>query len=103
MRLPAAIQPVHWAMGEGLFIDWAYRQGGAGVLLPVSRAAEWIDLRIVDGALDLITDSVALAGHPRRWLAGARARQLVIGLFAGVVALGVASIVLAGRIIGRAG
>jgi hypothetical protein len=90
-------------MGEGFFIDWAYRQGAARVLLPASRAAEWIDLRIVDGALDLITDSVALAGHPRRWLAGARARQLVIGLFAGVVALGVVSIVLAGRIIGKAG
>jgi NADH-quinone oxidoreductase subunit L len=103
MRVPAAIQPVRRAIGEGLFIDWAYRQGAARVLLPASRAAEWIDLRIVDGALDLITDSVALAGHPRRWLAGARARQLVIGLFAGVVALGVVSIVLAGRIIGKAG
>jgi len=32
-----------------------------------------------------------------------RARQLVIGLFAGVVALGVVTIILAGRIIGNAG
>jgi hypothetical protein len=32
-----------------------------------------------------------------------RARQLVIGLFAGVVALGAITIVLAGRIIGKGG
>jgi NADH:ubiquinone oxidoreductase subunit 5 (subunit L)/multisubunit Na+/H+ antiporter MnhA subunit len=104
-RLPApsAIQPVRRALGEGLFIDWAYGQGAALGLVPISRAAEWVDVHIVDGAVDLITESVAFAGHPRRWPGGVRARQLVIGLFAGVVALGVVSMVLAGRIIGKAG
>ena len=100
---PAAIQPVRRAMAEGLFIDWAYRQGAARGLVPVSRAAEWVDVHIIDGAADLVTESVAFAGHPRHWLGSVRARQLMIGLFAGVVALGVVSMVLAGRIIGKAG
>jgi len=34
--------------------------------------------------------------QPRGWLAQVRNRQLLIGLFAGVVALGAVSIVLAG-------
>jgi hypothetical protein len=73
------------------------------VLLPVSRATEWVETHLVDAALDLIADSVAFAGQPRGWLAQVRVRQLLIGLFAGVVALGAITIVLAGRIIGKAG
>jgi NADH-quinone oxidoreductase subunit L len=103
LAMPAAIQPVRRALAEGLFVEWAYREGATRGLLSISRAAEWVELRIVDGAIDLISESVAFAGQPRRWLASARARQLLIGLFAGVVALGVVSIVLAGRIIGKAG
>lgn len=103
LPVPAALQPVRRAMGEGLFIDRAYRLGTAAVLLPVSRAAGWVETRVVDGAIDLIAESVAFAGQPRAWLAQVRARQLLIGLFAGVVALGAVTIVLAGRIIGKAG
>jgi NADH-quinone oxidoreductase subunit L len=99
--VPAALQPVRRAMGEGLFIDQAYRFGAAGLLIPVSRAAGWLETRVIDSTLDLISDSVAFAGKPRSWLAQVRARQLVIGLFAGVVILGVVGIVLAGRIIGK--
>jgi NADH:ubiquinone oxidoreductase subunit 5 (subunit L)/multisubunit Na+/H+ antiporter MnhA subunit len=94
--VPAPLRPVRHAMGEGLFIDRAYRLGGEFVLIPVSRTAEWVDRRVIDGAIDLITDSVAFAGHPRNWLAQVRVRQLLIGLFASVVALGAVSIVLAG-------
>ena len=83
-------------MGEGLFIDRAYRFGAVAVLIPASRVMGWVEIHVVDGALDLIADSVALAGQPRAWLAQVRARQLLIGLFAGVVALGAVSIVLAG-------
>ncbi|TME57377.1 MAG: hypothetical protein E6I60_01840 [Chloroflexi bacterium] len=103
VSLPAALHPVTRALGEGFLIDRAYRLGGAGVLLPMSRAAGWVETHIIDGGLDLVAESVAFAGHPRRWLADVRARQLVIGLFAGVVALGVVTIILAGRIIGNAG
>jgi NADH-quinone oxidoreductase subunit L len=101
--VPAALRPIRHAMGEGLFIDRAYRLGAVAVMLPLSRAAAWVEAHVVDGALDLISDSVAFAGRPRQWLAQVRARQLVIGLFAGVVALGAVTIVLAGRIIGKGG
>jgi NADH-quinone oxidoreductase subunit L len=103
LAVPAALQPVRRVMGEGLFFDRAYRLGTGFVLLPVSRATGWVETHIVDGALDLIADSVAFAGQPRGWLAQVRVRQLLIGLFAGVVALGAITIVLAGRIIGKAG
>jgi hypothetical protein len=88
-------------MAEGLFIDWAYRLGAVAVVLFVSRAAGWVEAHVIDGALDLIADSVAFAGQPRQWLAQVRSRQLVMGLLAGVVALGAVTIVLAGRIIGK--
>jgi NADH-quinone oxidoreductase subunit L len=96
LPVPAALQPVRHALGEGLFIDRAYRLGAVSVVVPISRAAVWVDRRVVDAALALIADSVAFAGQPRNWLAQVRARQLLIGLFAGVVALGAVSIVLAG-------
>jgi NADH-quinone oxidoreductase subunit L len=103
LPVPAAFQPVARAMGEGLFIDRAYRLGAERALLPVSRAAGWVELHIVDEGLELVADSVAFVGQPRRWLGDVRARQLLIGLFAGIVALGAVTIVLAGRIIGKAG
>ncbi|MDQ6714043.1 MAG: NADH-quinone oxidoreductase subunit L, partial [Candidatus Dormibacteraeota bacterium] len=99
--MPSALQPIRRAMGEGLFVDRAYRLGTVAVLMPVSRAIGWVETRVVDGALDLIADSVAFAGLPRGWLAQVRARQLLIGLFAGVVALGAITILLAGRVIGK--
>ena len=83
-------------MGEGLFIERAYRLGAVAVLLPASRALGWVETHIVDGAMDLIADSAAFAAEPRSWLSQVRARQLLIGLFAGVGALGAVSIVLAG-------
>ena len=101
LPVPAALRPVRRAMGEGLFIDRAYQLGAVAVLMPVSRAIGWVETRIVDGAIDLVTDSVAFVGQPRGWLAQVRARQLLIGLLAGVVALGAVTIVLAGRVIGK--
>lgn len=103
VSVPAVLQPARLAMGEGLFIERAYRLGGAAVMLPLSRAAGWVEAQIVDGALDLISDSVAFAGQTRQWLAQVRARQLAIGLFACVVALGAVTIALAGRLIGKSG
>jgi hypothetical protein len=103
VAVPAALQPVRYGMGEGLFIERAYRLGGVTVVLPLSRVAGWVEAHVVDGALGLISDSVALAGQPRQWLAQVRARQLVIGLFVGVVALGAITIVLAGRLFGKTG
>jgi NADH-quinone oxidoreductase subunit L len=101
--VPAALQPVARAMGEGLFVDRAYQLAAVGILLPASRAASWVETRVVDGALDLVGDSIAFAGQPRRWLAEVRIRTLLIGFFAGVVALGTLAVVLAGGIIGKTG
>src|SRR5207244_6729814 len=98
--VPAALQPVRRAMGEGLFIERAYRLGA--VTVPASRAMGWVETHVVGGAMDLIAESAAFAGGPRNWLAQVRIRQLLIGLFAGIVALGVVSILLAGRLIGKA-
>ena len=103
VSLPAALHPVRQAMGEGLFVDRAYRLAAVGVVLPVSRVAAWVDTRVIDGALDLVGDSIAFAGQPRRWLAEARIRPLLIGFFAGVVVLGTLAVVLAGGIIGKVG
>jgi NADH-quinone oxidoreductase subunit L len=103
LPLPAALQPVQQAMGEGLFVDRAYRLAAVGIMLPVSRAASWVETRVVDGALDLVSDSIEFAGQPRRWLGEFRMRPLLIGFFAGVVALGAIAIVLAGGIIGKTG
>jgi NADH-quinone oxidoreductase subunit L len=94
--VPGALRPIRHAMGEGLFIDRAYRFGADVVLIRASRVAGWVERRVLDEGQDLIADSVAFAGHPRNWLAQVRARQLLIGLFASVVALGAVSIVLAG-------
>jgi len=94
--VPAALAPIRRALGEGLYIERAYRLGSTVVLMPASRVMGWVETHVVDGASDLITDSVAFAGHPRGWLAQVRARQLLIGLFAGVVALGAVTIVFAG-------
>jgi NADH-quinone oxidoreductase subunit L len=101
--MPAALRPVRHAMGEGWFIDRAYQLAAVGVVLPVSRAASWAETRVVDSALDLVGDSLEFAGQPRRWLAEVRVRPLLIGFFAGVVALGTLAVVLASGIIGKTG
>jgi NADH-quinone oxidoreductase subunit L len=101
--VPAALQPVRHAMGEGLFIDWAYQLAAVGVVLPVSRAASWVETRVIDGALDLVGASIEFVGQPRRWMAEFRIRPLLVGFFAGVVALGAIAIALAGGIIGKSG
>src|SRR5437870_4150037 len=96
VSLPTALRPVTRALGEGFFIERAYRLGAVAVLLPASRAMGWVETHVADRAMDLIAESAAFAGGPRNWLAQVRIRQLLIGLFAGVVALGAVSIVLAG-------
>jgi len=101
-RPVVALEPVRRAMGEGLFVERAYQFGAAQILLPASRAAGWIERR-VDSSIDLVADSVAFAGQPRRWLSDVRLRQVLIGLFAGVVALATISIILAGGAIGKVG
>src|SRR5437870_4578084 len=101
-RPVVALEPVRRAMGEGLFVERAYHLGAAGLLMPASRAAGWIEQR-VDATVDLVADSVAFAGQPRRWLPDVRPRQLVIGLLAGMVVLATVSMMLAGRVIGKVG
>ena len=102
-RPMAGLEPVRRVVAEGFFLDRAYRLAAAGALLPAGRASGWIETRVVDGALDLVSESVGFAGQPRRWLGDARLRQLLIGLFAGVVILAVVTILLAGRLIGKTG
>src|SRR5438067_7740909 len=38
-----ALEPVRRAMAEGLFVERAYHFGAAGLLMPASRAAGWIE------------------------------------------------------------
>jgi NADH-quinone oxidoreductase subunit L len=101
--VPAALRPIGRALREGFFMERAFRLGSTAGLMPLSRSMAWVEIHLLDGGIDLIRESVAFAGHPRGWLAHVRARQLLIGLFAGVVALGAITIVLAGRLIGKAG
>ena len=100
LRPVAGFQPLRPALTEGLFIDRGYGEAARRGLLPLSWGVGWTDRRIVDGALDLVADSIAFAARPRRWLGEARARQLAIGIAAGVLALAVVSIVLSARGIG---
>lgn len=97
-RPVAAVQPVRRAMSRGLFIDRVYGLATDPIALSLSRAAGWVDRRVIDGGLSLVADSVALAGHPRRWLSTARGQQLALGLFVGLIVLAVITIVAAGRI-----
>jgi NADH-quinone oxidoreductase subunit L len=104
-RVPwrVALRPVSQAMGEGLFVERGYRLAAVGALLPVSRAASWVETHIIDGAIDLVGDSIEFAGQPRRWLGEVRIRPLLIGFFAGVLALAALAIVLGGGVIGKIG
>jgi NADH-quinone oxidoreductase subunit L len=96
--VPAALLPARGVMGDGLYIDQAYRLGTRALVLPLSRAAGWVEIHVVDYGLDLISDSVAFAGQPRSWLAQVRARQLLIGLFAGIIALALIAIAVVGKL-----
>ncbi|HET9848997.1 MAG TPA: NADH-quinone oxidoreductase subunit L [Candidatus Dormibacteraeota bacterium] len=95
-----ALQPLRPSLTEGLFVDQAYGQGVRLGVLPLSRGLGWVDRRVVDGALDLVADSLAFASRPRRWLGELHTRQLAIGVVAAVLALALVSIVLTGRLIG---
>jgi NADH:ubiquinone oxidoreductase subunit 5 (subunit L)/multisubunit Na+/H+ antiporter MnhA subunit len=103
LPLPSAVEPVARALGEGLYVERAYRLAAVGLVLPASRAASWVESHVVDGALDLVSDSIEFAGRPRRWLGEFRIRPMLIGYFAGVVVLGTLAVVLAGGIIGKNG
>lgn len=102
LRPVAALQPLRPGLTEGLYVDRAYGQAVRRGLLPLSRGLAWVEARVVDGGLDLVADSIAFAGRPRRRLGEAHARQLAIGIVAGVLALALLSIVLTGRVIGTA-
>jgi NADH-quinone oxidoreductase subunit L len=100
LRPVAALQPLRPGLTEGLFIDQAYGRAGRWGLLPLSRGLAWTDRRIVDGALDLVGDSIAFAARPRHWLGELRPRRLAIGIAAGVLVVALLSFVLTGRVIG---
>lgn len=91
------------ALGEGFYIDRAYGLATSRGLVALSRGLGWVDARVVDGGLDLVADSFAFAGQPRRRLPDLRLRQLAIGIVAGVVVLALIGIALAGRLTGTTG
>jgi NADH-quinone oxidoreductase subunit L len=101
-RSIAGVAAVGRVLAEGFLVDRAYQLAAVGILLPVGRGFAWAESRIIDAGLDLVSDSVGFAGQPRRGLGDLRLRQLLIGLFAGVVAVALVSVVLAGRLIGKA-
>jgi hypothetical protein len=71
--------------------------------VPTSSAAGWADEEVIDGAGDLVADSLGYGTQTRRWLPELPVRQLAIGLFACLVLLAVLSIVLVGRVFGVTG
>jgi len=79
-------------MGEG-FLDRAYRFGGVAVV-PASRVMGWVEIHVIDGALDMVAES-RLRGRAAR-LAGAGEGPAAAGRpLCRVVALGAVGIVLA--------
>jgi NADH-quinone oxidoreductase subunit L len=89
----------HRLMGEGLYLERGYGLLGTAVLSPLSRAAGWVETRVIDGGADLVAESFGYAGQPRRWLPPFSSPQLALGLFAGLIALAGIAIVLAGGVI----
>src|SRR2546430_3735156 len=75
--LPAGLQPVSQAMGEGLFIDRAYRLPAGGPRPAAGPARSRVQTRVVDRALDLVGDSIEFAGQPRHWPAQGTIRALL--------------------------
>jgi NADH-quinone oxidoreductase subunit L len=102
LRLPA-LEPGTRLLAEGLYIPQAIALGTRRGLVPASSAAGWADEEVIDGAGDLVADSLGYGTQTRRWLPELPVRQLAIGLFACLVLLAVLSIVLVGRVFGVTG
>ena len=102
-RAVPGLERVRVALAEGLYLDRGYALATSRGLMAVSRGLRWVDGRVVDGALELVNDSIAYAGQPRHWLADLRFRQLAIGVIAGVVVLALIGIVLSAKFLGITG
>jgi NADH-quinone oxidoreductase subunit L len=92
------LQPASAVVGDGLYVGRGYAIAGSRLLLPVTAALDWADERLVDGAGDLVADSLTYAGRPRRWLLDLPLRQLTIAVLGGALVLAVLTILLAGRL-----
>ena len=99
LRPVPGIQPVRRVVAEGFFIDQGTRLAAARGLLAVGGTFRWAERRIVDGALDIIRDSLAFATSPRRVLPELSARQLAITAVAGVVLIALFGLVLGSRLV----
>jgi NADH-quinone oxidoreductase subunit L len=97
------LQPESAVLGEGLYVGRGYAIAGSRLLLPATAGLDWADERLVDGAGDLVADSLTYAGRPRRWLLDLPLRQLAIAVLAGALVLALATILLAGRLFGATG
>lgn len=103
-RLPVpGLQPATPILAEGLYLGRGVELATARGLLPASRGLELVDWSAMDGAADIMSDSIAFAGQPRRWLADLSSRQLVIGLLAGFFLLALLSVLLASHLFGAIG
>lgn len=103
-RLPVpGLQPASAAVGEGLYLGRGYAIAGSRLLLPATTALDWADERVIDGAGDLVADSLTYAGRPRRWIPDLPLRQLAIAVLGGALVLAAVTILLAGRIFGTTG
>jgi NADH-quinone oxidoreductase subunit L len=97
------LEPARAMLAEGFYVDRAYGVATSRGLVALSRGLRWVDERVVGGGTELIADSLAFAGQPRRWVPDLRLRQVAIGIVAGVVVLALIGIVLAGRLTGVTG
>jgi NADH-quinone oxidoreductase subunit L len=102
LRPVAGLEPLGRALATGLYLEPASRLAAGWILVPVGRAATWLETHVVDAGIDLASDSVAYAVGPKRRLPDLRASQLLLAVIAGVAVVA-AGMVLAGRILGRSG
>jgi NADH-quinone oxidoreductase subunit L len=102
LRVPG-LQRANPVLAEGLYLGRGYALAVSRALLPASAALGWVERSVIDGASDLVADSLAYAGRPRRWIADLSTRQLAIGVLAGALVLGVVVMIMTGRLFGTTG
>ncbi len=98
-----ALEPAARLFGEGLYVPRGYALAGERGLRPLGGRAQWADETVIDGAGDLVADSLAWAARPQQWLTDLSMRQLAIAVLAGLLLLALLTIVLAGRAFGATG
>jgi NADH-quinone oxidoreductase subunit L len=102
-RVPVpSLQPVSPRLADGLEAERGYRLVSRAGISPLSSGIGWVDRRLLTGGGDLLADSLAFAGRPRRWLVDLWPGRLAIGVMAGIALLALAAVLFGSRLTGTA-